>query len=722
MGIFNTNPTPITSGNAELYPSEISVGGSTSQQVIGVEVTLNGLSHQSPDNLDILLVGPQGQQSILMSDSGGLPDVVNQTLTFSNSATSTLPDNSAFSGGTFLPFNHGTGGPSDAFNAPGPGVLVNAPADLSVFNGTNPNGNWQLFVFDDAFFDTGNIQGWTLTLTLSTAAPDIIVTSSNDSGPGSLREAILDAPDSGLISFSPTVFNSDANKVITLSSPLSLENKAILIDASPVGGITLNGNGTTSQLFLNENGGSLSLDSLNLTGASSGAISNDSSTLTITNCAIYRNQGDSAISNLNTGTCAITNSTIAFHTGGSGAGFLSRGSNATLTHVTIANNASAVGISHESGSLTLEHCLLSNPDSTLTSSPDLGGSGGTIVATAPNFIRAIGGSYASEFPLGPLVGTVTSPVEALLVGDNLTDLNGDPLFNYGGPTLGLMPQVGSPVIDASPSLAGTDQRGVTASNNRDLGALETTWNNNTTTVMPAGLIADITIPTTAITNFPLELTQSIGSLPSLLNGQPSTVAPNTETNWALTFSPLGPEFSLSGVALTSSSLLSSGGSPTSFVLLGSNDLSTFEHLAAATLSPFTIFNERQTVFFSSPFPHFDHYRLVFPSSRNPASALLALGEIELLGTPLPPWSPLRITDTPTTTNNGVVTFNLTFDSVPGTTYEILNSSGLDGFTSATGSLLFSTPFTADSWNSTTDLGPISLPREFFRIQENIPEP
>lgn len=719
-----TNPTgdviPLTMGNALLYPSEITVAGIDSQQVTQVEVTLNGLSHTFPGDLDILLVGPQGQQTILMSDSNGGADFVNLDLTFSAAAELSLPVTASTgtpSSGTFLPSNFLF---PDTFSSPGPGSLPGPLTDLTVFNGTDPNGTWQLFVVDDAGGDTGNISGWTLNLSI----PDALVSNTDDDGPGSLRAAILNAPDGAVICFSPDIFNTENNKTITLATPLVLGNKTLTIDASSVGGVTLDGDGTASQLINNFNGGNLTLNAMNFTGATFNAIFNANSTLTINNCSVYGNQGGGAIFNSTGGTCAATNSTIAFNTGEFGAGFLSRGSSATLTHVTIANNTGtggSAGIVHENGTLTLDRCLLSNPDSAASSGRDIGGAGGTIIATTPNFIRSIGSTnfYAASFPSGPLVGTDTVPIEPLLVGDNVANLFGEPLFNYGGPTLALMPQLGSPVIDASAAATGVDQRGVAAVGNRDLGAIETTWNDNITTTVPTGFLADITIPQTTISNFPSDLSLALGSLPFLLDGQSNTVLVNTEVNWGLTLSPTGPEFSLSGISLTSSLGGNSDSSPTSFLLLGSNDLNSFQPLVSATLNPFSTLDEKQTIFFASSLPHFAHYRLIFPSSSAPSSTSLALGEVELLGSPLPPFSELRITDFDFTTSSGT-TLIATFDTIPGTTYAVFIGRPTT-FSTGSGSQVPSTEFTADSWSSTSVPVGSSASSNFWRIQEIVPE-
>jgi hypothetical protein len=42
-----------------------------------VVVKLNGLSHSYPDDLDLLLVGPDGQSAMLMSDAGARIQPVN---------------------------------------------------------------------------------------------------------------------------------------------------------------------------------------------------------------------------------------------------------------------------------------------------------------------------------------------------------------------------------------------------------------------------------------------------------------------------------------------------------------------------------------------------------------------------------------------------------------------------------------------------------------------
>jgi hypothetical protein len=167
-------PTDIPA-KATPYPSDISVSGFTGP-VTKVTATLNGFHHSCPSDVDILLVGPQGQKSILMSDAGdcagaGTPrDPIN--LTFEDGAPP-LPctfSGPPLAGGTYSPTDGPTSPddcstfPVDAFDPPAPAGPY--PASLAVFNGVNPNGSWQLYVIDQFFVDSGAIDGgWSLNLT-----------------------------------------------------------------------------------------------------------------------------------------------------------------------------------------------------------------------------------------------------------------------------------------------------------------------------------------------------------------------------------------------------------------------------------------------------------------------------------------------------------------------------------------------------------------------------
>lgn len=159
---------------AALYPSSITVAGLAGQMVTKATLSLYGFSHGFPSDVDILLIGPQGQKSIVMANTGGQNrySVTNLNLTFDDDAASMLPIYTQLVSGTFKP----TDGyaallylqlPFD-FPPPAPAGNSNSPTALSVFKNTDPSGTWKLFVVDDASGDSGTIAGgWSLTLSVA---------------------------------------------------------------------------------------------------------------------------------------------------------------------------------------------------------------------------------------------------------------------------------------------------------------------------------------------------------------------------------------------------------------------------------------------------------------------------------------------------------------------------------------------------------------------------
>jgi hypothetical protein len=108
--------------------------------------------------------------------------MVNVTLTFSDAAASGLP--ATIVTGTYRPTNNTAG---DPFPAPAPAGSYGVA--LSTFIGTNPNGDWRLFVVDDLGGDVGSIaSGWSLDITTSNAAP-VLNTSGNPTLPNVLQDA-----------------------------------------------------------------------------------------------------------------------------------------------------------------------------------------------------------------------------------------------------------------------------------------------------------------------------------------------------------------------------------------------------------------------------------------------------------------------------------------------------------------------------------------------------
>ena len=160
-----SNATPIAipaSGDAASpYPSGLLVSGLL-DPVETVTVTLRDFGHTWPADVDVLLVGPEGQNLLLMSDVGAGIPVSGVTLVFSDAASSQLGSGSEITSGTWLPSNQAVGLP-DAFPPPAP--ALSGATLLEVFAGTDPNGEWSLYVVNDSAGDAGQIAGgWSLTL------------------------------------------------------------------------------------------------------------------------------------------------------------------------------------------------------------------------------------------------------------------------------------------------------------------------------------------------------------------------------------------------------------------------------------------------------------------------------------------------------------------------------------------------------------------------------
>lgn len=159
------------------YPSTITVSGAPIF-VTDVNVILTGITHDFGDDIDMLLVGPTGKTVVLISDAGNGDPVTAADITLDDAAGAPLPDESALTTGTYKPSNYFSataGCPNedpDPFPAPAPVPAPVYGSLLSGFNGTNPNGDWDLYVLDDCtlFAPTGSIATWSLEITATPTA------------------------------------------------------------------------------------------------------------------------------------------------------------------------------------------------------------------------------------------------------------------------------------------------------------------------------------------------------------------------------------------------------------------------------------------------------------------------------------------------------------------------------------------------------------------------
>jgi hypothetical protein len=175
--VLFTNTAPITvpgcaqndcsvQGRADPYPSTINVSGFRSP-VAGIRVTLRGIEHTAPDDVDALLAPPTGPSVLLMSDACMGAPLTGQTLMFDTSGPP-LPATSPCAPAVYAATNYGSPDPFVPPAPASPGV-----SSLAGLTGAKPNGAWRLFVMDDGISGgVGEITGgWRLELRVPTVAP-----------------------------------------------------------------------------------------------------------------------------------------------------------------------------------------------------------------------------------------------------------------------------------------------------------------------------------------------------------------------------------------------------------------------------------------------------------------------------------------------------------------------------------------------------------------------
>ncbi|MCL6535641.1 MAG: PEP-CTERM sorting domain-containing protein [Armatimonadetes bacterium] len=145
-----TIPGSGTSGTLSTYPIVFNV--SDSGIIARVSITLGGLSHTWFDDIDALLVGPSGTAVLFLSDAGGSNDP-NGNYTFDDvNGTDAIPNSAYAAPGVYKSSVYS---PADTFPAPAP-----APSafSLTAFSNEQMQGNWSLYIFDDAPGDSGSME------------------------------------------------------------------------------------------------------------------------------------------------------------------------------------------------------------------------------------------------------------------------------------------------------------------------------------------------------------------------------------------------------------------------------------------------------------------------------------------------------------------------------------------------------------------------------------
>ena len=150
-------------------------------------MTLYDFYHAFPDNIDVLLVNPQGRKMVIMGDAGGplpISSTGHVTLTFTDNAGQVLPDSTAPARGKYEPTtwepivgDFPLPAPTGPYAAPGSAVGGTLAQTLfGNFGLLDGNGTWSLYIRDDngaasPMAINGQVQGgWGLELLPATAA------------------------------------------------------------------------------------------------------------------------------------------------------------------------------------------------------------------------------------------------------------------------------------------------------------------------------------------------------------------------------------------------------------------------------------------------------------------------------------------------------------------------------------------------------------------------
>src|SRR5947208_3783986 len=303
-------------------------------------------------------------------------------------------------------------------------------------------------------------------VTIAGGANIIPVTNTNDSGPGSLRQALAVANDGD------TIDATGISGVINLTSGELLVETSVTINGPGADLLAVDGNMISRGFRIPVSGKTIAISGFTIrnghAGNAGGGIDNENNdTLMITSCTVSGNtaglgggmfnggpltigsitvSGNSAangggIYNSGGGTATITNSTFSGNTAGSGGGIFNIGT-FTITNSTLSNNSASLGGGvFNNETLQIGETIL-----------DMGTSGANI----SNFgtVTSLGYNLSSDNGGGVLTG----PGDQI----NTNPLLG-PLQNHGGTTLthALLPgspaiNTGDPTFTPPPSF---DQRG-----------------------------------------------------------------------------------------------------------------------------------------------------------------------------------------------------------------------------------------------------------------------
>jgi hypothetical protein len=429
---------------------------------------------------------------------------------------------------------------------------------------------------------------------ITVSVPGIVVTSTADSGPGTLRAALATAATDGSanITFDPTVFATPQTITLT-SGTLNIPSNTTITGATSGSGaslanlVTVSGGGSTSNFSVfTVNGGVSGATIANLVIANGhidsqgGGILNAGS-LAVINSTLANNyaggyvtgagNGGGAIYNTGSATLTIVGSTFNGNTSAPGGAITANGQ-ITITNSTFYGNSAIDG--KAGGAIFINSATVSVYDSTFSGNSAAGG--GAIfnydTLTVKNSI--LSGNPGGDCGAGGVSTCPTNGSEGNVIG--ASNLMLAPLGNYGGPTQTMIPLPGSPAICAGsmaaiPGGLTADQRGDGRTTTyggtpcNDAGAVQTNYSLSFFQ-QPTGTVTNATItPSPAVQLYEngaaIALSgaaMSLSASSGVLNG---TTTQSTNTNGQAIFGNLSIGTVQTNDTITASIALTAAGSP-----------------------------------------------------------------------------------------------------------------------------------------------------------------
>ena len=374
-----------------------------------------------------------------------------------------------------------------------PDQLPDITSMNETFLGAPMDGTW-LLIFEDGWEEfEGEVTAASLILEFDTA--DLIVSNANNDGPGSLRQAMLDAQSGQTIAFDPGFFISPSSIELTEALPEITQPVFIQGPGADLLGITRSESADSFALFQASGfDGTFAISGLRLFGGSSfagGAISHAAQYLRVSGLDIDNNNSDlgGGVFIRDAEGALIIDSSIRLNSASTDGSGIYAGCNGdrdcifALVNSTVSGNLSGIGgpasiaIEADRGAQQrlqlFNSTIVSNGLGIRLTALESGGSSGTVVQASYSS-NLFGNTEASIAEGAESVGTV----ETVTLGGNLSNLDEpdlfagqfdlwdvdpalEPLDDNGGPTFTHALPADSPAVDIAVNSANLafDQRG-----------------------------------------------------------------------------------------------------------------------------------------------------------------------------------------------------------------------------------------------------------------------